>query len=114
MANRERWSCWRRFPNPCVGGILVAPLGAGCYQLRRADTGQKVLFGMARNVARRMSSLLPWAAGGGGHRSNTRKRNYVLRHLDDIQYRTCACAHVKDARATERWLRESERHHFHT
>lgn len=113
MANREKWSGWRRFPDPRVGGILVAPLGPGCYQLRRADTGRKVLFGMARNVARRMSSLLPWAAGGGGHRGNTGKRNYVVRYLDNIQYRTCACRDLKQARACERQLRR-ERHLYHT
>jgi glutamate/tyrosine decarboxylase-like PLP-dependent enzyme len=113
MGSRKKWAYWRRFPNPRSGGILVAPLGAGCYQLRRADTGEKVIFGMARNVARRMSSLLPWSAGGGGHRNNAAKRNYVLRHLGNIQYRTCACTNVNEARALERQLR-SERHRYHT
>ena len=110
---RETWTRWRPFPSPGKCGVLVAPIGPGCYQLRRRDTGQLVLFGLARNVARRMSSLLPHGAGGGGHRSNTRKRNYVKAHLEEIEYRTCACVDVKPARELESRLRQ-QRHLFHT
>lgn len=106
------WSPWRPFPDPRKRKVLVAPIGPGCYQLRHGDTA--VLFGHARNVARRMSSLLPHSAGGGGHRSNTRKRRYVKAHLTEIEYRTCACDDVKQARALESRVRHAEKHLFHT
>lgn len=70
--------------------MLLAPIGAGCYELRRKDTGEKVLFGASAHVAARMSSLLPKGIGAGGRR-NTRKRDYVLKHLAQIEYRTIAC-----------------------
>ena len=110
---KKRWSGWRRFPNALKRGILVAPIGPGCYQLRRCDTHDLVLFGQARNVARRMSSLLPHNAGGGGHRSNSRKRTYVEKNIGKIEYHTCACDNVEQARFLESRLRR-DRHMFHT
>src|SRR5882762_10305237 len=104
MPPSEKWTSWRLFPDARRRGILVAPIGPGCYHLRRRDTGELVLFGQARNVARRMSSLLPYRAGGGGHRSNTRKRRYVKAHLEEIEYHTCACDNVKQARELESHL----------
>lgn len=84
-----RWSKWRPFPDPRRGGVLVSPIGPGVYELRNAATGELVLFGRCDYCASRMSSPLP---GGGGTRKNTKKRKYVRRHLNDIEYRTRACA----------------------
>jgi hypothetical protein len=58
----DRWSAWRPFPDPSKGGILAAPFGPGCYELRK---GKKlVLYGMGGNVAARMTSLLPKPQNG--------------------------------------------------
>ena len=72
-------SKWLAFPDPRRYGEIRAPLGPGCYQLRRRSSGQLILFGKAGNVAARMSSLLP-APLGTGTRRNSRKRDYVLEH----------------------------------
>ncbi len=87
---KHAWSDWRPFPDPRRRGMLTAPFGAGCYELRRSDTGEKVLFGASGHVAARMSCLLPKGLGTGGRR-NTRKRDYVLKYLDLIEYRTITC-----------------------
>ena len=111
---RWRWSAWRAFPDPEDGGLLHAPLGAGVYQLRNRKTGEMVLFGESKNVASRMSTLLPPPLGaGGGQRSNENKKQYVRRHLSNIDYRTRACADKASAKADERNLRKSD-HIFRT
>lgn len=83
------WSDWQRFPDPEACGYLFAPFGPGVYELRNAKTGQKVLFGRGRRCATRMGSLLP---DGGGTRNNEAKRDYVMNHLAELEYRTCAFA----------------------
>jgi len=113
MPPSEKWTSLEVIPRRTTAGHLGCPYRAGCYHLRRRDTGELVLFGQARNVARRMSSLLPYRAGGGGHRSNTRKRRYVKAHLEEIEYHTCACDNVKQARELESHLRR-RMHIFHT
>jgi len=82
------WSRWRPFPNPRDAGILTAPIGPGLYELRRILDKRLVLIGIGANVAHRMTSLLPSDKGGAGVRNNDRKRNYVARHRNDIEYRT--------------------------
>jgi hypothetical protein len=106
------WSEWRPFPDPRRDGILSAPIGAGCYELRHRDE-RLILFGTSKNVAYRMASLLPapWGAGG---RSNADKRAYVLKHLEDIEYRTCAIATGKAAKVCEDELKLSCQHIFRT
>ena len=99
-----KWSVWRDFPNPKQYGILTAPFGPGCYELRRSDTGKKVLFGSGNHVAFRMTSLLPKPLGA-GTRDNKFKRNYVHEYLDHIEYRTIACRDEDEARELERDLK---------
>jgi hypothetical protein len=88
----------------------MAPIGPGCYELRRSDVPEKALFGRSKNVAYRMTSLLPppW---GAGRRSNSKKRDYVLRYLDRIEYRTLACTGEEEATLREDELR-LERHSY--
>jgi len=99
------WSEWRLFPDPRKLGILVAPFGPGCYELRDGD--QLVLYGSSRNVAHRVSSLLPkdWGCGG---RNNNSKQEYVFQNLGRIEYRTLACADVDQARHVEKQLQAKE------
>ena len=97
-----QWSKWRRFPHPERRGLLVAPIGPGCYELRNGP--QLVLCGKGEHVAFRMSSLLP-APFGCGTRNNAGKRAYVLDNLQEIEYRTLACATFEEATACENELR---------
>ena len=97
------WSEWRPFPDPRKGGILTAPFGAGCYELRHRD-GRLILFGHSKNAASRMASLLPLPLGAAG-RNNAAKRDHVLKHLGDIEYRTVAFATVQEAENCERELK---------
>jgi hypothetical protein len=90
------------FPDPAAHGILVAPFGPDCYELRHG--AQLLLFGKGDHVAERMTSLLPWPAGT-GTRKNQPKRKYVLEHLAEIEYRTRACADIAEAKALERELK---------
>jgi hypothetical protein len=106
------WSDWRPFPDPRKNGILIAPFGAGCYELRHRD-GRLVLFGTGRHVAYRMSSLLPEPFGR-GTRNNAAKRAYVLEYLNDIEYRTAAHVSAQEAKDCERDLRATKRHKFPT
>jgi hypothetical protein len=97
------WSEWRAFPDPRQGELLIAPYGPGLYELRHWH-GKLILFGSSAHVASRMSSLLPHPYGT-GTRNNTAKRNYVLAHCDDIEYRTLATATVEEARSIEAHLK---------
>jgi hypothetical protein len=99
---------WRRFPDPRKGELLIAPFGPGCYELRRSDKAQLVLFGKGGHVASRMSSLLP-SPWGAGTRNNTGKRSYIWNHLAVIEYRTIACATKEDAAKFEALLAEKKR-----
>lgn len=97
----QEWSEWRLFPDPRQQGILVAPFGPGCYELRNGE--QLVLYGRSNHVAHRMTSLLPkeW---GCGTRNNHQKREYVFTHLGRIEYRTLACVISAEAKDEERRL----------
>jgi hypothetical protein len=99
---RKEWSEWRLFPDPRQQGILVAPFGPGCYELRHGE--QLVLYGRGGHVAQRMASLLP-KPHGCGTRNNAGKREYVLEHLGTIEYRTLACASHEEAKHEEAKLR---------
>lgn len=97
------WTDWRPFPDPRRGELLVAPLGAGVYQLRRRDTLELILFGIGGHVTARMASLLPEPLGCRG-RNNTAKRSYLLEHLPKVEYRTMPCSSRAEAAVVERSL----------
>ncbi len=99
------WSEWRSFPDPRQNGILIAPFGAGCYEFRRRDSGELILFGMGGHVAQRLTSLLP-RPHGCGTRNNEGKRQYILDHLALIEYRTIPCVSADEARAVENGMKE--------
>ena len=101
MSDAIAWGKWRSFPNPGQEEYLFAPFGPGVYQLRRVSIDQDVYVGQSGNVAYRMSSLLPVTSGGCGGRKNRSLRDFVALHLQDIEYRTVACASKEDAAALE-------------
>ena len=105
------WSSWFPFPDPAKAGILFAPIGPGCYDLRHGT--DKVLCGSGKNVAFRMTSLLPkpW---GQGTRNNAEKREYVLRNLGQIEYRTAPCKDDRAAKKLEIELRQEGSYRFKT
>lgn len=105
------WTEWQPFPDPQEGGYLYGPFGPGVYELRNRKTGEFVLFGSGKNLACRMSSLLPSPLGQ-GTRNNSRKRDYVVRHLSSIEYRTVACKTEAEAKAEEKKLRASGQHYL--
>ena len=104
--NKE-WNHWRCFPNPRSGEYLLAPFGPGVYELRNRATKELVLFGSGKCVAYRMSSLLPKPYGC-GTRNNAPKREYVDKHIEEIDYRTKACSNEEDAKEEERLLRKNK------
>jgi hypothetical protein len=103
----KAWSDWLSFPDPRRCEVLTAPFGAGCYEIKRRDTGKLVLFGMSDHVAARMTSLLPKPYGT-GTRNNLQKREYILAHLGELEYRTLACPTRRQAQECERKLKESK------
>lgn len=109
----SKWSSWRKFPDPRKNENLHAPFGPGVYELRDVAEGIKVLVGKGRNLAHRMSSLLPKPYGC-GTRHNLRKRRYVLRHIEHIEYRTIACDDIAEASAVEREYLRKYRYKFPT
>ena len=113
MTTSNRWSRWLAFPDPGKSGYLSAPFGPGVYEVRNRQTRELVLFGHGKNLAYRMSSLLP-ASFGAGTRKNARKREYVLTHLANIEYRTKACTSKKEAKNEERALRDKNSYIFQT
>lgn len=99
------WQEWRAFPDPNSGDYLFAPFGAGVYWLRDTRNGGDIYIGEGGHVAQRMTSLLP-APIGHGTRNNRALREYVLRNLNHLEYRTTACATKADAVALEKRLHQ--------
>ena len=97
------WSIWRPFPDPRTRSELTAPIGPGCYELRRRSSGQLILHGAAAHTARRITSLLPHPYGIGSG-DNSKRLKYVLDHIDDVEYRTVAFSSSREAQIFERDL----------
>lgn len=103
MTRFGSWSPWRSFPDPRRGDDVTAPFGPGVYDLRLRSTNEPILFGISSHVAARLASLLPTPLGR-GTRNNLLKREFVLQHLNDIEYRTMACSTRPEAAHLERRL----------
>ena len=108
------WSAWRQFPDFRADGYPEASDGPGVYELRRRSTGERILIGESKTLAKRMKSLLPKSHGGRGTRNNWRKREYVAEHLPDVEYRTRDCATKAEARELERRLLDKHAYIFPT
>ncbi len=108
----NRWSRWRPFPDPRLGGYLSAPFGSGVYELRNRTTRKLVYCGEGGNVAKRMTSLLPDRAGGAGTRKNVGLSEYVCANLVDIEFRTKACSDKAAARTEENKMHNENDYYF--
>lgn len=107
------WSEWRYFPDPRKGNLLVAPYGFGLYQLKNFVTDKYILFGVGKNCAYRMSSLLPKPYGQ-GTRNNETKREYVFKHIKNIRYRTISFLNNENMNSIEKEIKELKIHKFNT
>ena len=65
---------------------------------------EKVLFGSGCHLALRMTSLLPIPLGA-GTRNNAAKREYVMAHVAEIEYRTIPFSTCKEAKEFEKELK---------
>ena len=113
LEQKYNWSDWRTFPDPRNCDYLVAPFGFGVYQLKNSKINEFTLFGRSKNLAHRMSSLLPIPLGASG-RNNEEKREYVLNNIENIEYRTVAFTSEKEMKDCERELRQLNIHKFNT
>ena len=107
------WSPWRSFPDPRKGDILRAPYGMGLYQLKNLKNQELILFGKGNNCAYRMSSLLPKPYGQ-GTRNNSSKREYLLKNIENIEYRTAAFTLETDMLQIEKLIKNQKNHLFNT
>lgn len=107
----NEWSKWRKFPNPQNGEFLIAPFGNGVYQLRNRVTYEYILFGRGKNVSYRMTSLLPKPFGQ-GTRVSDEKRIYVLKNINDIEYRTIALELEDESKNLERQIKIEQEYKF--
>lgn len=103
------WSKWEKFPNPLQGEYLNAPIGPGVYQLRDKQTGEFILFGKSKNVAHRMTSLLP---NGSGTRKNTKKSDYVGKDPNSVEYRTIAFVTEQETTEFETYVKHQQTYIF--
>jgi hypothetical protein len=110
---KYNWSEWRPFPDPRKEGILNAPYGCGLYQLKDVKSKEYILFGVGKNCAFRMSSLLPKPYGQ-GTRNNEMKRQYVFDNIESILYRTLSFLTEKGMNDTETAIRKLKIHKFNT
>ena len=108
------WSAWQRLPDFKTEGYPVASAGPGVYELRHRSSGERILVGESKGLAKRMKSLLPKSHGGRGTRNNAAKREYVAEHLPDVEYRTCDCETKAAARKLERRLLDKYTYVFST
>ncbi len=111
MTTTHQWTTYHPFPDPRKGELLHAPIGPGVDDLRHISTKKPVLFGIGSRCALRMSSLLP-KPHGAGTRNNEAKRKYVLRHINDIEYRTRPCATRAQAAQIERDIKSEDGHDY--
>ena len=111
------------FPNPMEEGItldkvfmkiLKYPLKPVCYQVRNSLTKQNVLFGIGKNAAIRMGSLLPKENGGKGTRNNNDKRQYCWENIENLEIEVMYFDYREDAKAVEDVLRKQKNHIFNT
>lgn len=108
-----KWTEWHKFPDPRAGEYICAPFGYGVYQLRNKATNELVLFGSGKNLAYRMTSLLPTPLGQ-GTRNNENKREYVMKSLPNIEYRTISFLTISEMKEFENVLKSKNNYLFNT
>ena len=113
LLDKYNWSEWLNFPDPRKAGYLIAPFALGLYQLKDIKSNKFILFGIGKNCSLRMTSLLPKPYGQ-GVRNNSLKRDYLLKNISNIQYRTIAFVTENEMKETEREIKDMKIHLFNT
>ncbi len=125
MMNIEHlnWSSWKPLPNPLLlkkrFSLLIMdsvenPLNPGLYQLKNKKTNEYVLFGVGKEIGKRMKSLIPNEHGGVGRRDNYKKREYVWENIDSIEFRSITTNTREEAMDIERYVKSLNIHIFNT
>ena len=94
----QSWSSWKRFPDAEIRDNVEAPIGPGVYEVRHSMTGRVVAFGHTGNVANAISDLK--VNGGMGPIARLFRREPLVSHVSDLEYRTCAAASRAEAKTT--------------
>lgn len=92
------WTPWRHFPAAHSAVAFDAPAGPGVFEVRHIANGEQIAFGVSANVANSLATLIQPAASG--LRSIFARKRIVHRPAD-LEYRVCATASLKEARAEE-------------
>ena len=92
----QTWSTWKRFPDVESGDNVEAPIGPGVYEVRHASSGRVVAFGPAGNVAQALSELK--LDGGVSTFARLFRRQPLVPHVAELEYRTCAAASRAEAK----------------
>ena len=117
------WSSWKPLPNPLQSNqrfsLLIMqhvrnPLKPGLYQLKNKKTNEYVLFGIGKEIGKRMKSLIPKEHGGVGRRDNYIKREYVWENIDSIKFRSITTNTREEALNIERYVKSLNIHIFNT
>jgi hypothetical protein len=109
----SNWTDWKPLPKPDNAREIKAPMGSGVYQVRDADTGKYILFGIGVELQKRMKSLYP-APYGVGTRNNEHKRLYILQNYKHLEYRTMSTLDRATAKKIEDELKSQNNHLFNT
>lgn len=109
----SRWSEWQMMPCPENCRKILGPKNSGIYQIRHKQTERLILLGTGKECQKRMRSLFP-SPYGTGRRNNERKRNYVLKHWKNLEYRTMETNCIEDAISIEHIMIARNNHCFNT
>src|SRR5205085_466147 len=107
------WSKWQPMPSPESCRKITAPKNSGVYQIRNKQTEKLILFGSGKECQKRMKSLFP-TPHGTGTRNNLDKRNHVLDHWKNLEYRTMETGTIEEAKKIENILKAKKNHLFNT
>lgn len=104
------WTSWRTFADPASGLPLEAPAGPGVFEVRHMATGEQIAFAASTNIAASLATLVQPQTSG--LLSIFTRRRIVHRPVD-LEYRICATASMKEARAEEDRLDGLRRAYLH-
>ena len=107
------WTNWKALPAPESCRKIEGPLGPGAYQVRNKKTDQFILFGIGIRCQERMQSLFP-KPHGKGTKNNENKRNFILKNLQDLDFRTIQTETKSDVKKIEDELKSQNNHLFNT
>ena len=91
-----------RFPDAQSGEHVEAPIGPGVYEVRHTMTGRVVAFGHSGNVANALADLK--LNDGVGAFTRLFRKQPLVSHVSDLEYRTCAATSRSEAKTAAQRL----------